>query len=576
MNLSSVIHLRDSYDIYSLDRNNFCVRLKTAKSDFSKVFVHVCDKYLAHISKTPLEDSILRFPLKKVASDGIYDYYETILFENVITFCYYFELIDSQKKTIYFGNDHFFNKKITSIENMYECPQLPFYEDRLITPSWAKGAVGYQIYPDSFARLSPKGELHANWNKAPMKRGDVLGGELKGITAHLPYLKELGVDFIYMTPIFFSPSPHKYNTTDYYKIDPSFGTNKDFIKLVKAAHKLGIKVVIDGVFNHVGTDFFAFQDVLKKKEKSKYKDWFYINDLPLYSAYREIPNYETFAYFGIMPKLRLTNPEVQKYILSVVKYWMREAKVDGWRLDVANEIPHLFWIKFREEIKKINPDALIVGEVWYDSKRYISTLEWDSAMNYPFYYALTKWLGKNEYKVTDFANDLAMQRGQMHSNAYHTLWNFIDTHDTQRFISFTDDIKDQKLAAALTLTLPGSPIIYYGDEVGLKGGNDPDCRRGMLWDEAQNKELLTFYKKLIGLRHEYESLRNGDYRLIDSFNRFNVLVFSRFNEEEEIKIIINASDDIQNNPLKGIDLITQKEVKDKIPPKTIYIIKWGC
>lgn len=573
MNLSSVIHLKDSCDVYALDRNNFCMRIRTARSDFSKVFVHVCDKYLSSISKTSLEDSILRFPLKKVASDNLYDYYETILFENVINFCYFFELIDFQKKSVFYGNEQFYNKKIISIENMFECPQLSLYEDRLTPPSWAYGAVGYQIFPDSFARLNNQKELHIDWNKVPLSSGDILGGELKGIASHLSYLKELGIDYIYLNPIFSSTSPHKFNTSDYYEIDPSFGNKKDLIKLVKAAHKLDIKVILEGVFNHVGNDFFAFKDVIKKKEKSKFKDWFYINDFPIYSTYKEIPNYETYSYLGIMPKLRLSNKGVQEYIISVAKYWMKEAKIDGYKLDVANEVPYSFWMKFKEEVKSVNPEAIIIGDTSFNDKNYYSSLAFDSGINHRLYNHLIKWIAKKECKANDFANYLSSLRGLTHQNAYHTLWNYIDSHDTQRFISFTNDFKDQKLAAAITLTLPGSPIIFYGDEVGLKGGNEPDNHRGMLWEEAQNKELLNFYQKLIHLRHEYKSLKCGDFKLIDSYNRYNVIVFSRFNEEEELIIIINASDEKQNNPFKGIDLISEKEVKDKIPPKTVFIIK---
>ena len=573
MNLAAVIHNRNGLDVYSLDRNNFCIRIKVEKGNFSKVFVHVCDKYLAHISKTPLEDTILKFPLKKIGSDGIYDYYEAILFENVITFCYFFELIDSTKKSIFYGNDQFFNKKIIKLENMYECPMLPYYEDRLITPKWAKGAIGYQIYVDAFSRLSDKKEHQVKWDKKPMSSGDILGGELKGITAHLPYLKELGVDFIYLTPIFLSPSPHKYNTYDYYQIDPNFGTKGDLIKLVKTAHKLGIKVILDGVFNHVGTDFFAFKDVKKKQDKSKYKNWFYIKEHPLHSEYKEIPNFETFAYFGSMPKLRLTNKEVQEYILSVLKYWTKTAKIDGWRLDVANEIPHQFWIKVREELKLINSELLITGEIWYDSNKYLSSLEWDNAMNYPLYYSIKKWLVEKEYKVNDFANDLIKYRGNYQKESYHCLWNFVDTHDTPRFSYLAEDQKTSLLASALTLTLPGSPLIYYGDEVGLTGGRDPDCRRGMLWDDAQNKSILSFYKKLIELRKTHPALLMGDLKIIDTFNRYNILIYSRFTDEEEIKIIINASDVIQSNPIKGIELITNEEAKEYIPPKTIWIIK---
>ena len=194
-------------------------------------------------------------------------------------------------------------------------------------------------------------------------------------------------------------------------------------------------------------------------------------------------------------------------------------------------------------------------------------------MNYPLYYSIKKWLVEKEYKVNDFANDLIKYRGNYQKESYHCLWNFVDTHDTPRFSYLAEDQKTSLLGAALTLTLPGSPLIYYGDEVGLTGGKDPDCRRGMLWDEAQNPSILSFYKKLIELRKAHPALLMGDLKIIDTFNRYNILIYSRFTDDEEIKIIINASDVIQSNPIKGIELISNEEAKEYIPPKTIWIIK---
>ncbi len=572
MNCSSINHHSHLTDCYSLGNNRFLIKLQAGQGELTKVVIHVCDKYLSRISSTPLVKSILHFPLKKVASDDLYDYFETILFEKVICFCYFFELVGSNKKKKYYGAGHFFDKPITDLDDMFECACLPRNEERLVIPEWAKGAVGYQIFPDSFSRLSENDPLYTPWNKAPLKNGDILGGEIAGITAHLSYLKDLGIDFIYLNPIFSAPSSHRYDTTDFYRIDPRLGSTKDIIALVKKAHKMGIKVIFDGVFNHVGADFFAFKDVVKKQEKSRYKDWFYIEDFPLRFEYREKPNFETFGYYNQMPKLNVQNPEVRQYLLSVVKYWMKTAKIDGWRLDVADEISHDFWVEFRKTVKSINKDALIIGETWKHSHDFLNGNEWDSATNYPFYFAINKWLGTNEYKVSDFASDLAYTRGTYHIEAQKVLWNFLDSHDTARLLSKCPGLKTYLLAITVQMTLPGSPLIYYGDEVGLTGLDNIDSRRGMLWDDAQNATILNHYKKLIALRHQHKCLKTGDYRLIDTFNRFQVFIYARFDEDDEIRIIINASESIQNNPLKGIDLLTNKEVKDKIPAKTAWIV----
>lgn len=572
MDYAHIHHESSIKDCYSMGDNRFIIKVKATQGIVNKLSICVCDKYLNHISSTTLEKTILKFPLKKAISDNFFDYYEVCIFEKVICFCYYFEIITTKKEKIYYGSHHFSNIPFVDPDDMFECSCVARYEDRTLVPKWAQGAVGYQIFPDSFARLSKTDVGYASWNKAPLVNGDMLGGEISGIAAHLQYLKELGVDFIYLNPIFKSQSSHHYDTVDYFAIDNHLGSKKDVIKLVKKAHKLGMRVVLDGVFNHVSKDFFAFKDVIKKQEKSRYKDWFYIENFPLRFEANERPNFETFGYFNHLPKLNTSNHEVRKYILKVLKYWTKVLHVDGWRLDVGDEISHSFWKDVYQTLKEINPDILLVGESWKLAADYLCGREWDSVMNYPFYFALNKWLVKDEYKVTDFANDIALVYGTYHKNTRHAVWNMIDSHDTPRFISKCAGIHYFMLAVALQMTLPGTPVIYYGDEVGLEGLDNIDSRRGMLWDEAQNTSLLEYYKKLIEIRFQHLVLKDGDYRLINAYNRNQVLIYARFNDKEEIKIIINASEEAQNCPLKGIDLLTNKEVKAKIPAKTAYIV----
>ena len=567
-----LLHFANENDCFALDRNQFCIRFKITKGTTSRAFIHICDKYISHISKTPLPETILKFPMKKVASDGIFDYFEAIVFERMITFSYFFEIVDSAKASSFYGNLHWYKNRIECLEHMFECPQIARFHDALFTPSWAKGAIGYQIFPDSFARLHERKEQHVAWNKVPIMPGDRLGGELVGITAHLNYIKELGVDFIYLNSIFSSTTAHRYNITDYYKIDPELGTKKDFIQFVKKAHKLGLKVVLDGVFNHVSTEFFAFKDVINKQEKSKYKDWFYIEDFPIRNEVDEKPNYESFSYMGGMPKLNLTNPKVQKYILSVVQYWMKKAHIDGWRISASDEMPLSFLEALKKTVKSINSAAIIVAENWhYDFSS--KTQLFDSVTNYPFYYALKNWLILHEYRITDFAKELSFMRGNFPYETYHTLWNMIDSHDTPRLISECESLDDFLLAVVLQLTLPGSPIIYYGDEVGLNGYASPDSRRAMLWDDSQNITILNMYKKLIMLRNSYPALKTGDFRMIDAVIKSQLLIFSRYTEEEEIRIIINASNAPQSHNVKGKDLLSQLSVLPKIPAKSFYIVQ---
>ncbi|MBD5553993.1 MAG: glycoside hydrolase family 13 protein, partial [Roseburia sp.] len=309
-----------------------------------------------------------------------------------------------------------------------------------------------------------------------------------------------------------SNTSHKYNIDDYYKIDPSFGTKEDLKELVSKAHGLGMYVILDGVFNHTAIDFFAFKDIREKEEKSKYLNWYYIKDFPLVMEWGKKPNYKTFSYAGFMPKLNLQNKEVADYVIDVASYWIRECDIDGWRLDVSDEITHAFWKRFRREIKAVKKDVMLIGEIWHFAGDFLEGDEWDSIMNYQFYFAVMDLLVEEQLSASSFWGMLNFMKGNLNTALDGYLWNFIDSHDTARFShSVGNNIKKQKLAAALQLLLPGMPMIYYGDEVDLNGGPDPDCRRGMLWDESrQNKEILSYYQTLIRIRREYAVLTEGD------------------------------------------------------------------
>ena len=223
------------------------------------------------------------------------------------------------------------------------------------------------------------------------------------------------------------------------------------------------------------------------------------------------PNYKTFSYAAYMPKLNLGNPETADFVIDVARYWIQECDIDGWRLDVGDEIGHSFWKRFRAGVKAVKKDALIVGEVWHYAGDFLEGDEWDSVMNYPFYDAAVDLIAREEISLSAFVGNLNFVKGNLHTGLEGYLWNFIDTHDTARFLhSAGGDMGKQKLAAAMQLLLPGMPMIYYGDEVGMEGGPDPDCRRGMLWEESrQNLECLDYYRRLIQIRHGYPALTKG-------------------------------------------------------------------
>ena len=433
-------------------------------------------------------------------------------------------------------------------------------------PDWAANKVVYQIFPSRFAASQPVDKKL--WYKAPITPMDDLHGDLRGIIDHLDHIQDLGIDVIYMTPSFKSDSCHKYDTIDYYEIDPSFGTKEDLKELVQKAHDRGMKVVMDAVFNHTGKEFFAFKDILEKGEKSKYLDWYYIDELPLKGKWGEIPNFLCFGYYGGMPKLNLKNPEVEKYITDVACYWIRECDIDGWRLDVGDEISHFFWKRFRRAIKAVKKDMLIIGEIWHYAGDFLEGDEWDTVMNYPFYLNLIDLLADEKISVSQFVQNLGYLKGRLHKKCYPLMWNLIDSHDTARFLHLCkDNKKKQHLAAAFQLLLPGMPMIYYGDEYAMPGANDPDCRRGMYWDEEyQDKEMFEWYKRLLQVRKAHTCIVEGE--LVEAITRDEdeTIVLIRKNGEETIALIFNCSNHTKEfkEYAQKQDLLTEKVFDGKV------------
>ncbi|MDX2006341.1 MAG: alpha-amylase family glycosyl hydrolase [Meiothermus sp.] len=431
-----------------------------------------------------------------------------------------------------------------------------------MTPAWVKDAVFYQIFPDRFARgrgpvvnPAPARGGFEGWEASPTLRG-FKGGNLWGVIEKLDYIKAQGFNAIYFCPVFSSTANHRYHTSDYFLVDPMLGGNEALKRLVDEAHDRGIRVVLDGVFNHCGRAHFAFQHVLENGAASPYRDWFHIHKFPLY-AYGDKPNYSAWWGNAELPKFNTANPECREYLLSVAEYWF-EYGIDGWRLDVPNEIDDdAFWREFRRRVKARNPEAYIVGEIWDDAHRWLQGDQFDAVMNYPLGRAILGLVGG---EVLD--RDLAAKSGlgRLESlgalAASHRLeglferynWdivtaqmNIMSSHDTPRLISLMrGDARRAALALAVLFTLPGVPTVYYGDEVGLAGGHDPDNRRGMPWDEGQwNQEILGAVQKLGALRAEHPVLRHGRYQRL--YAQDNHLAYARVGGDQTLIVTVNAT-----------------------------------
>ena len=562
MEYSAIFHDMDKRFCYAIDKDLFVIRVQVKKDDMKEVILHYEDKYI------PMErkDTRMTLPMKKVATSQFHDYYEAQLQMHLICLRYFFEFTDMQGEKVYYGNYEFDKECITNRDRMFDCPQNLREEEMFEVPQWAANKVVYQIFPSRFAATQPVDKKL--WYKAPITPMDDLHGNLRGIIEHLDYIKDLGIDVVYLTPIFKSNSCHKYDTIDYYQVDPSFGTTEDLKELVQKSHERGMKVVLDAVYNHTGREFFAFQDILEKGEKSKYLDWYFIDELPPRGEWGELPNFKCFGYYGGMPKLNLKNPEVEKYITDVACYWVKECDIDGWRLDVGDEISHFFWKNFRKAIKAVKKDMLIIGEIWHYAGDFLEGDEWDTVMNYPFYLNLIDLLADEKINVSQFVQNLGYLKGRLNKKCYPLMWNLIDSHDTARFLHLcNDNKKKQHLAAAFQLLLPGMPMVYYGDEYAMPGANDPDCRRGMYWDEEyQDKEMYNWYKKLMQVRKTHACIVEGEMIETIANDDEDTIVMIRKNGEETIAMLFNCGNSAKefNEYAEKHNLLTDSAFDGKV------------
>lgn len=536
MQIESIYHSPSHRWAYAYDPETFHLRLRTKRGDVERVVAIAGDKY-------DWDHHCQQIDMDKIAADGLHDYWEAVIRPEFKRFSYGFRL-HSGEETLWLTEDGFSAEEPAPAGGYFEGHYIhPI--DLFEAPEWAKEAVFYQIFPDRFANgdksNDPEGALP--WGEKP--EGDsFFGGDLQGIIDHVGHLNELGVNAVYLTPIFRSPSNHKYDTVDYREVDPQFGDKELLKKLVQVCHDHGIRVVLDAVFNHASERFPPFRDVLEKGEKSKYKDWFHLHGFPV-EVREGVPNYDTFGFYGDMPKLNTANPEVKRYLIGNAVDWMKETGIDGWRLDVANEVDHHFWRDFRKAVKETNKEAFIIGEVWSDSLRWLLGDQFDSVMNYPFTELVLSFFADRSISPAQFAEKMNRLLMRYPQQTNETLFNLLSSHDIPRVMTRCGgDIGRLKQAVVYLMTSMGLPCIYYGDEYGMEGGEDPECRKCMVWDEQyQNHELYDFYKLLIALRKERAALRSGRFRVLLADPESGSLIYERLDGKEHFTIWMNRSDE---------------------------------
>ena len=439
------------------------------------------------------------------------------------------------------------------------------------TPEWVKNAVFYQIFPDRFARSQqmkhPRGVNLKPWGSDPAEQGHQ-GGDLYGVAEKLDYMKDLGITAIYLNPIFSASSNHRYNAYDFLEVDPILGGNDALRFLLDEAHARDIRIILDGVFNHASRGFWPFHHVLENGKDSPYADWFHIEDMPLrpYSYTKRKPaNYKSWMGNPHMPKMNTDNPGMRDYLFNVARHWL-DFGIDGWRLDVVTEIDDGFWREFRGVVKEANPEAYIVGEIWYESKRWLQGDMFDAVMNYIFTKNAINFFGnetlrRKEYKHNELTlkGYSAVKMGK-ETDAMHNLYdweinyaqlNLLDSHDTPRVLWIMGDDKSAlRLSVMHQMTMPGAPCIYYGDEIGMSSDTDPYCREAFPWDETNNwdEELLSFYQKATALRHAHPVLRTGDFESI--YAKGDVYAYRRKLGDTQAVVAFNVSKIEQSINLK--------------------------
>ncbi len=525
----------------------------------------------------------INIPLLLEQTDGIYDVFACEFSLNKAGLYFYKFYIHAAE------SDFELYKEGTSDTNIGEGDmwQLSCYPNDFAVPQSFQGKVMYQIFPDRFCKegdcdLSSKLQpfyIHENKGDTPDFRPnehgkvlncDFFGGNLKGIEKKLPYIKELGVSVIYLNPIFKAYSNHRYDTCDYKTIDPMLGTEADFVSLCKAAHKLDIKIILDGVFSHTGSNSIYFDkehifgNGALSNENSPYKSWY---------NFSEYPN-KYDAWWGIetLPAVNELDDGYLDYIIraedSVIAHWLKLG-ADGFRLDVADELPDEFIYLLRKRVKEIKPESFVLGEVWEDAsnkisyskrRKYFVGAELDSVMNYVFKNAIISYVTGN-ITSKQFADDIMTIAENYPADCLNSLMNSLSTHDTARILTclsgcdFPESKEEQAklvltdaqyavgckrlfLAAFLQYTLPGTPCIYYGDEIGMQGFGDPFCRGYFKWDNM-DENLLAFFKELGKIKNAYKPLQKGG---ISFKAEGDTLVFIRNYEHETFTAVINMSD----------------------------------
>ena len=586
MEFTAVYHKTSEQMSYALDEDRLVVNLKTGY-DVKQVFIIHGDPFDAGILggsekwSGTREEIVFKEEIvyKKRLPHQIW--WTTTLMPPYTRCKYYFELHTDREVWYYFEDGFLTKKQMDMPGRLLQYFIVPWMNPADVnrTPAWVNDTVWYQIFPDRFCSGDPqreKGDVRP-WQTGPVTNQERYGGDLEGIRQKLSYLAELGITGIYLNPIMEAETNHKYDTTDYTKIDPAFGDDAVMERLVAEAHEKGIRVMVDAVFNHCGRKFAPWLDVQEKGRASAYADWFMVQD---WSDLRKHENtrdgrFYSFAFADWMPKLNTNNEEVIRYFCDVCEGWIRKYDIDGIRFDVGNEVSHRFLKKIREHLKAVKPDIYLLGEIWHDASQWLMGDEYDSVMNYPLMsgihdYFLDSSMDKQEFEY--MVNRCYTMYMQQNNNV---LFNLLDSHDTERLMNRFHDLDIFYQQLAVLFTLPGSPCIYYGTEIAMEGGFDPDCRRCMPWDEigaGKYTERMSQMKELIRLRRTEAACRSLHFHFPDQYGNRRCVEYIKLDDENrKIEVLLNCSDEEVHTAPGGEVLFARNFSDGVLKPKGTLI-----
>lgn len=567
MDFNAVYHRANDNYCYALNDECLIINIKTGY-DVKKVSIIQGDPFQAGIlgGAEVWTGEAVDIPFKKNLKHQLW--WTTTITPEYKRLKYYFEL-KTETETWYYFEDGFVSEEQMKLEGRSrQCFVMPWMNpsDVLRTPSWVNKTIWYQIFPERFCNgnpaLNPEGTLP--WREeGSVKNEEFFGGDLEGIISKLDYLQDLGISGIYLTPVNASPTAHKYDTTDYTKIDPHFGTDETMVRLVEEAHRKGIRVMLDGVFNHSGEEFEPWLDVQKKGKRSKYFDWFMINEWPFDHSQGSArqKQYYSFAFNDSMPKLNTNNPEVREYLIRICENWVQTYNIDGLRLDVANELSHVFCKELRYRMKKLNPDLYILGEIWHNAIPWLRGDEFDAVMNYPLGESIKDfWIDKT-LTGKDFEATINRCYTEYMQQTNDVLFNLLDSHDTKRLRTDVKNMDEYFQQIAVLFTMPGSPCIFYGTEIGMEGSYDPDCRRCMPWKRMEAGEFddcRKMIQSIIRMRKEEPLMRSRNFHFPHNFENPRVIDFMKlgYGQEDYIEVILNCSKEAIPVTEEGKELLT--------------------